>query len=193
MIKKINFIFISFILSIFSISELNNKTNNDIKNVLDVSIQQEYVLVEDVYLVPSKNTLKISTNSVDYNENKIYNNLSNNGGRVQLYENQFGTKLDGYDYDVVLPDGVPTVEAPNVIGMTLEEANSWSMLNLNRNATIFDTGCFDSSFAPGTITKQSPLPGSLIPNDYDMVTTNSLTTGLTVWIQADNCQDQISE
>jgi len=169
---------------LFSVKDEDYKQNNI--NVINLVNQD--VLVADV-LEPNIGLLqKIKPLSLDNNENIIYNNTTTiDKGRIQLYEDTFGTKLDGYDYDVVLPDGVPTVVAPNVIGMTVEQASEWSKNNLNRNLTIYETNCYGAEFTPGTIAKQSPQPGSLIPNDFNPQTFNSLTTGLTVWIEADNC------
>lgn len=161
---------------------LNNSLNSK-----DYTNNQYLVLNSEDYINDIQQLkIDISYNNVDpiiYNDT----NTNNKGGRIQMYEDTFGTKLDGYEYDVVLPDGVPTVVVPNVVGMTLVEALQWSIDNLNRNITIFETGCYGAEFTAGTVVKQSPIAGSLIPNDYDQITTSSLTTGLTVWVESDGC------
>jgi PASTA domain len=97
-------------------------------------------------------------------------------------------QLPGYlgDSSFYVPPGVPMVVAPNVIGWTYDQVRDWTRANLNRNPAWTDTNCFGSQYPPGTVAMQNPQPGSLIPNDFNPLTTGASTTGLAIWMERDS-------
>jgi hypothetical protein len=96
-------------------------------------------------------------------------------------------KLPGYsgDSSFYVPPAVPMVVAPNVIGWTYDEVRVWTLANLNRNPAWQDRNCYGSQYPPGTVAMQNPQPGSLIPNDYDPLTTYASTGGIQIWTERD--------
>lgn len=97
-------------------------------------------------------------------------------------------KLPGYsgDSSFYVPPDVPMVVAPNVIGWTYDQVRDWTRANLNRNPAWTDTNCFGTQYPPGTVAMQNPQPGSLIPNDFNPLTTGASTTGLAIWMERDS-------
>lgn len=79
-----------------------------------------------------------------------------------------------------------TVIAPNVIGWTFEQVHEWTQANLRRNPSWQDTGCYGSAFPPGTVARQSPLPGTPIIDDYDPDFHTASDLGIAVWMERDS-------
>lgn len=79
-----------------------------------------------------------------------------------------------------------TVIAPDVIGWTYEQVQQWTLENLGRNPAWMDTSCYGGQYAPATVARQSPVPGALIIDDYDPVTTSASGPGIAIWMERDS-------
>ncbi len=81
---------------------------------------------------------------------------------------------------------VRTVMAPNVIGWTYDQVREWTQSNLRRNPAWQDTNCYGTEYAPATVARQSPPPGTPIIDDFDPVTTSASTVGIAIWMERDS-------